>query len=196
MDEDYFEEPQISEEDRKKQKESRLSFWGTSAADGLYLALVSICIMALGYFLTLPTWIGTILSIAKLVASIWLLAYFMKQYCQALGKATFGQAFGFGMMTTVFSSILCAAFSFLVIEYLKPDLISQSLNTVMQQYQSQSAEMASAMEQVMDTYGNNLPQFMFIGSMLWYTFIGLIASLCIAGSVRTVRNAPEDNEEF
>jgi hypothetical protein len=195
MDEDFFEEPQIDENELKRRKEKRMTFWGTSSSDGLYLALVSIAILALSYFITLPGWIGVILSLAKLVASIWLLAHFMKQYCRSIGKATYGQAFGFGFMTTVFSSILCAAFTFLVMQYLKPDLLQQSMATAMQQYQGQSAEMASALEQFMDMYGGRLPQLMFVIYLIWYIMIGLVASLCIASAVKTV-SSPAENEDF
>ncbi|MCI2082559.1 MAG: DUF4199 domain-containing protein [Bacteroidales bacterium] len=189
MEDDFYNIPERSDEEKRRIRENRLSFWGRAATDGLYLSLVSIVLLALDYFVNLPKGLSIISSLVKIVASIWLLSRFMAGYSRAEGKVTYKRSFSFGIVTCLFSSILCAAFNFLVFQYLKPDYISNVIEQTLSSYQ----QAGMPIQQNMDTINDMIPmmpQYLFVFSFLWYTIIGLIASLSIAGSTKTVDNSP------
>lgn len=198
MDDDFFEIPEPSEEDKKQMKEereNRLSFWSASAADGLLLSVVSIAILALGYFVKLPGAVSLILNLVKIVGSIWLLSRFMAAYSRSVGKVTYGRSFAFGLVVCLFSSLLCAAFNFLVTGFLKPDMLTDSFRQALQMYAQAGIPQAqiSAFEDAMP----KMPQYLAVFYFFWYLFIGLVASLCIAGSTKTSdgSQAPDSFDE-
>lgn len=163
--------------------------WSQAATNGVLLALITIIITLILTVFKPGTAINLILWAVKLIASIWLLYYFVKEYAKDKETFSYKEGFVFGIMVSFFSSLVCAAYMFMHYAVIFPESVAEQMETAMQMMQSSNSEMYDAFEKVQGI----LPQLVFIFSLIYYTIIGVIASSIIANSTKKTDLFTETN---
>lgn len=149
--------------------------WKKAATDGLILSSVTIAVMVLNIVLNNPV-TGVIFWIVKLVGSIWLLNYLMKQFGIKTGVQS---TFGYGAVTCMFSALVCAAFTFLQLTFINPESITQIFDSAMQMFGS---SLTSEQQDIFLKMEDNYAQYAFISTFIWDTLFGVVVSAIMAGS--------------
>lgn len=104
---------------------------------GLYFGLISIILNVIIWATNLMEYLGlfgsVLLGILQLVLLVFLLIYFTKLYRnnELGGKITFGQAFIFGVLIVVSSTIISSLYSYIFNKFIDPDY-AQRIMTMMQ----------------------------------------------------------------
>ena len=151
--------------------------WSIAAQNALILALVTILATLLqAVFPQMPGFIGILIWIVKLVLSIYLVYYFIKDYSKHFETFTFKQGFNFGAILCLLSSVICAAYLFLHMGFLFPEATTSQMEMVAQTMESSNPEGAEAIFGVM----GHLPKLAFVFSLIYYTIFGLIVSAIVA----------------
>lgn len=105
---------------------------------GMYLAGISIAISILIWVTNMIEILGlfgsTFIGVLQLSIMIFLLLYYTKLYRndQLQGKITFGQAFTFGVLIVLFSSIINSLYSYIFNKYIDPEYVNRIM-TMMQE---------------------------------------------------------------
>ncbi|HCT94131.1 MAG TPA: hypothetical protein DF637_07550 [Rikenellaceae bacterium] len=150
--------------------------WSTAAMYGLLLALITVLHSLITSVFEPPLVINIILWAAKFAGSLWVLYYFMKEYSKPFEVFTYKDGFRFGFMICLFSSVICASFTFLQITLIFPDLMANQMETVMNAMQSSNSDSMEAFEKIQGI----LPQLILVFSLVYYIIFGAIASSIIA----------------
>ena len=161
--------------------------WGQAAVKGLLLALVTIACSTVAYLFPDKTFINLVMSLVKLVGSIWLLVYFMKEYAKATGQ----QPFSFGVATVLFSSLICAFFDAASYAWLFPSLAETANEAMSQALSTLPSEAQSIAERMMDNY----PRIAFISGFIKDFIIGLIVAAIANSSMRPKDPFAADKQE-
>lgn len=104
---------------------------------GLYFGLISIILSVIIWATNFMEYLGlfgsVLLGILQLVLLVFLLIYFTKLYRnnELGGKITFGQAFVFGVLIVVSSTIISSLYSYIFNKFIDPDY-AQRIMTMMQ----------------------------------------------------------------
>jgi hypothetical protein len=104
---------------------------------GLYFGLISIILNVIIWATNLMEYLGlfgsVLLGVLQLVLMVFILIYFTKLYRnnELGGKITFGQAFVFGVLIVVFSTIISSLYSYIFNKFIDPDY-AQRIMTMMQ----------------------------------------------------------------
>lgn len=107
-----------------------------TATYGIYLAGISIAISVIVWATGLIEHIGlfgsAFIGILQLALMAFLLVYYTKRYRDTMfsGKITFGQAFAFGVMLVVFSSLISSLYSFILNKYIDPDYMHRVMTMI------------------------------------------------------------------
>lgn len=113
---------------------------------GIYLAGISIVTSLFIWATSLIEHMGlfgtAFIGVIQLVIMAFLLVYFTKRYRDTLfdGKITFGQAFTFGVLLVVFSSVITSLYSFILNKYIDPEY----MHRVMTMIQDKTYQMLSS----------------------------------------------------
>ena len=75
-----------------------------ASVDGLILSSVTVAFMLFSPLVRDTTFVGIILSVAKIAGCITLLYYLMKRYALANNCKRYGECFGYGLLVCLFSS--------------------------------------------------------------------------------------------
>lgn len=103
---------------------------------GIYLAGISIAISVIVWATSLIEHIGifgsAFIGILQLALMAFLLVYYTKRYRDTMfnGKITFGQAFAFGVMLVVFSSVISSLYSYILNKYIDPDYMHRVMTMI------------------------------------------------------------------
>lgn len=103
---------------------------------GIYLAGISIAISVFVWATSLIESIGlfgsAFIGILQLALMAFLLVYYTKRYRDTMfnGKITFGQAFSFGVMLVVFSSLISSLYSYILNKYIDPDYMHRVMTMI------------------------------------------------------------------
>lgn len=103
---------------------------------GIYLAGISIAISVIVWATSLIEHIGifgsAFIGILQLALMAFLLVYYTKRYRDTMfnGKITFGQAFAFGVMLVVFSSLISSLYSYILNKYIDPDYMHRVMTMI------------------------------------------------------------------
>ncbi len=154
------------------------SKWSLAMRDGLLLALVTVVCTTLSTLADF-TLLNILFWIVKLVGSIWLLWYFMKRYGHSHPEEP--RTTGYGILVCLFSSIVCAVFTYLAYRFFFPqmvDEISAQVTASLASTPGLTAEMEDAVYKVMD----NLPQIACGVTLIWDFLLGLLFSAIIGAS--------------
>ncbi len=160
--------------------------------DGLLLSLITIVTTAVN-MLAGVTFVSFICWAAKTGFSIWALYFFMKRFA-SLGRGE--SVFGYGVMVCLFSSIVCAVFSYAAYRWLFPDTIVEALDAArgILQQQNSPDEAFDALNMIED----NAPQLACASALIWGSLIGIIFSaiLCRPASSFNEISADDGEEEL
>lgn len=103
---------------------------------GIYLAGISIAISVFVWATSLIEHIGlfgsAFIGILQLALMAFLLVYYTKRYRDTMfnGKITFGQAFSFGVMLVVFSSLISSLYSYILNKYIDPEYMHRVMTMI------------------------------------------------------------------
>jgi len=103
---------------------------------GIYLAAISIVLSLIIWATSLIEHMGlfgsAFIGVFQLVMLAFLLVYFTKRYRDTMfdGRITFGQAFSFGVMIIVFSSVISSLYSFILNKYIDPDYMHRVMTMI------------------------------------------------------------------
>ena len=147
----------------------------SAAFNGLLLALVTILSTLITTVIEPGVAISIILWIVKLVATVWLLYYFIREFSKPKENFRYGDGVSYGVLVSFFSAIICACYFFLHFALLFPDSITSQMEQFMAGMQSSGGD-TSNYEAVMPY----IPHITFIVTLFYYTILGLIFSAIIA----------------
>jgi len=105
--------------------------------DGIYISAISIAISVLIWATSLMEKMGffgsAFIGILQFVILVYLLIYFTKHYRNVLlsGKITFSQAFTFGVLLVILSSVITSLYSYIFNKFIDPEYASRIM-TMMQ----------------------------------------------------------------
>lgn len=103
---------------------------------GIYLAAISIVLSLIIWATSLIEHLGlfgsAFIGVFQLVMLAFLLVYYTKRYRDSMfdGRITFGQAFSFGVMLVVFSSVISSLYSFILNKYIDPDYMHRVMTMI------------------------------------------------------------------
>ena len=149
-----------------------------AATYGLYIGLFLILCHLLST--VVGTKMALLIQLVKLAGSIGLLVYGMKRYrdISCGGFISYGNAFGFGILTSLFSTFLFVAYMFVTI----------ATNSVAFQEQLYLAydeliEQGLINGDMVDTLIQNMGWLIPLGMFIWSMLLGLIYSLIISAAI-------------
>jgi len=163
-------------------------FWNSAAINGLLLALASIAFMLLQ---TILPGYGILLSLLKLVVTIGVLVYFMKQYSKEQEYFSYGNGFRYGFTLSFCSAVAIAIYVFVHYTYLFPDLLETTINASMQAMQNYGN--SGSLD--LDKWANNMPVIVSVSLFIYAIIWGLIAPAIIANYTKRGQSPFADSEE-
>lgn len=152
------------------------TLWGEAGIDGIFLALVTIAVTTIDTFVPSSV-LQMILWIAKLVFTIWLLRYFMLGFKKRNENSS---AFRFGFATSFCSALLCGVYSFVLYQYICPEQITETIDTVVTSIASTGNNIPDEVSDALLKLEDNFAQLSCVVTFLWCTFLGLIFSAILA----------------
>ena len=162
--------------------------WSSAAMDGLYLSLVTIIyslIIAImepqGFFITAIMWI------AKFAGCMYLLWLFMKKWSDGFETITYSETYNYGFIVCLFSSILCACYSYVQVEWLFPEHTQEAI-TLAKETMIQQGTLNSSTENMIDKLGSNFGRISMFVTLFYYIIFGAIAAAVTANF--TKKNNP------
>ena len=150
--------------------------WSLAAVNGLLLALVTIILTLVQTVLEPGTAIKVLIWIAKLVGSLWLLYYFIKDYAKDSEVFTYKMGFNYGFKVCLLSSLVCAIYMFMHFAVIFPEAVQASLEQAAAMMQSSNPDAVDAINRI----SGKLPQIVTITVLVYYTLFGIVASAIIA----------------
>ena len=163
------------------------SKWNSAALEGLKLAAISIIFMLVATLIPqnlTGSILAILLTILKLAATITFLWFAMKKYstrnAAAEGFTTYGKVFSYGFITSMFSGIVLAVFTFLNMKFISPE----STEAAKEAYLTQLNAVPGIQQSVVDMFANNLETVTSFGMLFSALFYGLIWSLILASSTK------------
>jgi len=103
---------------------------------GIYIAAISIIISVVIWATSLIESLGLMgsafIGIVQLVILVYLLIYFTKRYRNSLlsGKITFSQAFTFGILLVVLSSVVTSLYSYIFNKFIDPEYAQRIITMI------------------------------------------------------------------
>lgn len=156
-------------------------FFRYAAVDGLILSSVTVAVLLFSPLLRNVPFVGFFINVIKIAGCLTLLYYLMKRYAVANNCTRYGQCFGYGVIVCLFSSLICAAFSFISAKFIYNGLYEQQLLEMREMYLSSDYGIGvDTLDYVIDNYSTLL----FFSSIVYYFIIGLIFSAIFAGPTR------------
>ena len=170
--------------------------WNNAGRAGLILGGISIAYLMVSWLMTmthLPGFvtglIGALLWIAKFSACLYLMYFFMKQYRDRNNVTERSELFKFGVIVAACSALLYAAFYLAYVKFIVPDLLTDSLAQVMENYSSMlDASALDNLEMVQEKF----PQYGFFGNLIYCCLFGTILAAIYSGSL--IKNDPFRND--
>jgi len=164
-------------------------FWNSAFVNGLLLAFVSVIFILLQ---TLLPGSSVLITLGKLVATVGVLYYFMRQFSQAQESFSYGEGFKYGFTVSFCSAIALTVYTFVHNTYLFPEQMEAQIEAVMQVMERVGG---SAQAPQMDLFLNNMSRFMLIGIFLNATIMGLIAPAILANFTKKEQPLFTDSQE-
>jgi len=154
--------------------------WSSAAMDGLYLSLVTII-----YSLLFAVWqpegflIKSLLWVVKFGGCLYLLWLFMKRWSDKFETISYSQSYNYGFLICLFSSIMCACYSYAQVEWLFPDQTAQAIDMA-KETMAQQGTLDSNTENLMDMMVGNFGRISLFVSLFYYIIFGGIAAAITA----------------
>ena len=163
-----------------------------ASVDGLILSSITVAMLLISPLVRDVTYVGLILNVAKIAGCLTLLYYFMKRYALANNCKRYGECFGYGLLVCLFSSFVCAAFSYISIEFIYSGIYEQQLLETRAILESKYGGSTDSFEYLLD----NCSVIIFFSCIIYYFIIGLFFSAIFAGSVRVKDPFADNGESF
>ncbi|MBP5517402.1 MAG: DUF4199 domain-containing protein [Bacteroidales bacterium] len=159
----------------------------SAATNGLKLALISIGFTLIASFIpksSTGVMFTFLLSILKLGATVtflwWAMKTFSAKNAAVQGFTTYGNVFSYGLLTSLFSGIVLAAFSFVNIKLINPEAVEQMKEAISASMDNIEGFNSSFLE----VYYNNFEFWTVISTVIGAVIYGLIFSAIIASSTK------------
>lgn len=163
-----------------------------ASVDGLILSSITVAMLLISPLVRDVTYVGLILNVAKIAGCITLLYYLMKRYALANNCKRYGECFGYGLLVCLFSSFVCAAFSYITVEFIYSGIYEQQLLETRAILESKYGGSTDSFEYLLD----NCSVIIFFSCIIYYFIIGLFFSAIFAGSVRVKDPFADNGESF
>ncbi|MBQ7576245.1 MAG: DUF4199 domain-containing protein [Bacteroidales bacterium] len=162
------------------------SAWTSAAKDAVFLSLFTIVPQLISTLLTkggtetgvLQTIVGFLIWVVKFGGSIWFLYRCMKLWAADNDVPVFGQ----GMKICLFSSIICAAFAYLMYAVLFPGMVETVFAQVTEQLSS--TPLPSEAETMLLRMEDNFAMISFVSTLIWCIICGWLFSGIISSSLK------------
>ncbi|MBP5390638.1 MAG: DUF4199 domain-containing protein [Bacteroidales bacterium] len=158
-----------------------------AAVEGLKLAAISIIFMLISTLIPQNFTggiIAIVISLLKLGATITFLWFAMKKFsvrnAAVEGFTTYGKVFSFGFLTSLFSGIILAIFTFVNMKFISPE----STEAAKEAYLTQLSAMPTIDPVFVEKFSNNLEVFTSTGTLFMAILYGVIWSLILASSTK------------
>lgn len=154
--------------------------WSCAAMDGLYLSLVTIIYSLVVTVLVPESFIiKTLLWMIKFGGCLYLLWLFMKKWSSQFDTITYSQSYNYGFIVCLLSSVMCACYSYIQVEWLFPEQTEQAI-TLAKETMAQQGTLDSNTENIMDKFFGNFGRISMFVSLFYYIIFGSIASAITA----------------
>lgn len=165
----------------------RKNMWNMGGKAGLILGLVSTAYLFITQWTgqaNLPAILGTLINgvlwLGKFIGCIWLMRFFMLRFAAESPEADNNGTFKLGMIISLLSAIVYAAFAFANIAFISPDLFQNQMDVVMQQM---APMMDSNTMTEMDKMLEMLPQITFFSNLVYCFLYGLMISFILSRNI-------------
>ncbi len=156
----------------------------SAAVNGLKLAAISIIFSLIATLvpkgMVAGTFLGLALTLFKLGATITFLWWAMKTFSLKNAAAneftTYGNVFTYGLLTSVFSGIILAVYSYIDLKWINPD----SVQLMKDAYLGQLQNVPEASYTFIENIFSNIDLIATLGTFFSAIFYGLIFSLILA----------------
>ena len=135
--------------------------------------------------------ISIVLWVAKFVGCIVLMRFFMKRLQSSYEGVTRGSLISFGSYIALFSAIITAACSYISVQYVFPEQISQAFDMMFQQYSSMlDSNSMAALEQMEGKMGI----ITMSSQLIWCFLYGWILSSILANNLAGKKDIFDDDD--
>ena len=173
----------------------RNSKWSSAAMDGLYLSLVTIIYSLIVAVMQPQGFLVTsILWIAKFGGCMYLLWYFMKKWSNSFETITYSESYNYGFIICLFSSIMCACYSYIQIEWLFPEQTAEAINLT-KEAMIQQGTLNSTTENMIDKLSSNFGRISMFASLVYYVIFGSIAAAITANFTKKTNPFGESDNQ-
>lgn len=164
--------------------------WKEASTEGLLLSLVSIAALTLSMINTSGI-LSALIWIAKFGGSIWLLYYFMKRYgAEHQGVSTFKH----GFKTCLCSSLICSAYSFVLLRYLFPEKVTEIFDSTLSTISSMGASIPEQTTEMLLFVEDHYAQITSASTFFWCIIIGLIFCAILKNSTSSGNSVFTEDE--
>ena len=174
-------------EENGMQTAQPVSKFNLAAVEGLKLAAISIIFMLVSTLIPQNLTggiIAIVISLLKLGATITFLWFAMKKFsvrnAAVEGFTTYGKVFSYGFLTSLFSGIVLAVFTFINMKFISPE----STEAAKDAYLTQLSAIPSIDSGTVDMLANNLETITSFGILFMAILYGVIWSLILASSTK------------
>ena len=135
--------------------------------------------------------ISIVLWLAKFIGCIVLMKFFMKRLHSSYEGVTRGSLISYGTLIALFSAIITALCSYISVQFVFPDQMSQAFDMVFQQYSSMLDSNSMAMLEQME---GKMGIMSMTTNLFWCFLYGWILSMILAGSVAGKKDIFDDDD--
>lgn len=169
--------------------------WSSAAMDGLYLSLVTIIYSLLVSVMQPESFIiKTLLWVVKFGGCLYLLWLFMKRWSDKFETITFSQSYNYGFLVCLFSSIMCACYSYAQVEWIFPEQTAAAIDMA-KETMAQQGTLDSNTEGIMDSFFGNFGRISLFVSLFYYTIFGGIAAAITANFTKKTNPFADQDAE-
>lgn len=170
--------------------EKKQSAWSSAAKDGLILAAFTIICLLLSTLLKNSPIIVFLVELVKIVGCIWLLRFLMIRWKNSNGSTT---PFKYGMMICLFSSVVCAIFTFFQLSYIVPEDIATAFDQIYESFGSMNIPIET--QNMLDRLQDNYPQWACVSALISDLICGVIFSGIISSTMKNTDIFADDDND-
>jgi hypothetical protein len=149
--------------------------WNVATVNALVLSLVTILATLISSTLTPTGFFAILLWVIKLVVTIWLLYYFVKQYAKERETFPYGEGFKFAFLVSLLSALFVGCYYFIHYAFIFPEDVDKIAEMINNAIAARGGDTSVA-----DYIIRNFPQFMLLWNIVYLTIVGLIISSIVA----------------
>lgn len=168
--------------------------WSSAAMDGLYLSLVTIIYSLLVSVMQPESFIiKSLLWVVKFGGCLYLLWLFMKRWSDRFDVITYSQSYNYGFIVCLLSSVMCACYSYVQVEWLFPEQTAAAIDMA-KETMAQQGTLDSNTEGIMDSFFGNFGRISMFVSLFYYVIFGAIAAAITANFTKKTNPFAEGGE--